>query len=148
MSLSQPHTPPRAKLVEHKAWVAITPAEDVPGEWVARCLDLNVVTQGRSLSHALEMIVDAVNIGVEEDCNADLNPFDRSAPAEQWDEFWQNMRRAELTTLDDLTTLAEAGEMPWMATQLTIRLIAEEIPARSVQKVEQAAMAQHARSAA
>lgn len=35
-------------------------AKDVPGEWVAYALNLDVVTQGRSIPHALHMLSEAV----------------------------------------------------------------------------------------
>jgi predicted RNase H-like HicB family nuclease len=137
--------------VERTAWVVVAPAEDVPGEWLAHCLDLNVMSQGRSLFHALDMIVEAVDLVLEEDFKAGLDPFGRSASPEDWAAFAEHMKHAELTTLDELDELgrpATAGQLQWMATKLAIPLpVANRKPGPTVRKVAQAAV-QHAGAAA
>jgi hypothetical protein len=135
------------KLVDHPVWVVVSPAEDVPGEWLAHCLDLDVMSQGRSLPHALDMMVEAVGLVLDEDCKAGLNPFDRMAPQEHWAEWAEHMRHSELTTQDEILRMAAAGDLSWMATQLTIHVVVEEISGkRSVRKAEQA-LVQHASAA-
>jgi predicted RNase H-like HicB family nuclease len=134
------------KLADHMAWVVVTPADGVPGEWLAHCLDLNVMSQGRSLSHALEMLSEAVGLVLDEDCTAHQNPFDRKAPQEDWDAFAEHMRTAELTSLEQLIPQADAGDLKWMATQLVIHLVFEQQP-RTVGTVSQA-LVQHASAAA
>jgi hypothetical protein len=135
------------KLVDRPAWVVVIPAEGVPGEWLAHCLDLNVMSQGTSLSHALDMVREAVGLVLDEDCAAGVDPFDRVAPGEDWAEFNEHMRHAEMTTLDELVRLPDAGDLAWMATQLVIHLVVEEVPRPSVRAVP-GAMVQHASTAA
>jgi predicted RNase H-like HicB family nuclease len=87
---------------QQTAWVVISPAGDVPGEWLAHCLDLNIMSQGRSLAHALDMMIEAIDLVAAEDHAAGLDPRERTAPKEQWDEFAEHMRSAEMTTLADV----------------------------------------------
>jgi predicted RNase H-like HicB family nuclease len=58
--------------------VLIAPADDVPGQWVGHCLDLDIVSAGTSPEHALEMATEAVNECVADDVAHGRNPFDRS----------------------------------------------------------------------
>lgn len=69
-------------------WVIAKPAEDVPGEWVAHCLEVDVVSQGSSLNHAFEMVAEAVAMVVTEDIATGKQPTDRRAPEEFWGELW------------------------------------------------------------
>lgn len=69
-------------------WVIAKPAEDVPGEWVAHCLEVDVVSQGRSLNHSFAMVAEAVAMVVTEDLAAGRQPTDRRAPEEFWRELW------------------------------------------------------------
>ena len=66
--------------------VVLKPATDVPGMWVAHCLDVDVVTTGRTADHALEMIREAVSMVVADDSGEGLDPLSRRAPQEFWDE--------------------------------------------------------------
>jgi hypothetical protein len=54
-------------LEKFPAWVLIRPAGDVANQWVAHCLQYDVVTQGTSPAHALDMIFEAVAIVLIED---------------------------------------------------------------------------------
>lgn len=66
-------------------WALIQPAETIPGEWVAHCLHLDVVSQGRSIEHALDMLREALEMIVSDDIAQGLDPLDRhKAPDEDW----------------------------------------------------------------
>lgn len=66
-------------------WVVATKAEDVPDEWVAHCLDLDIISQGSTLDEALEAVSEAILMAVAEDLANDDDPLDRSqAPDECW----------------------------------------------------------------
>lgn len=68
--------------------VLVTPATDQPGAWVAHCLNLDVVSQGDSIEHALEMVREAVVMAVNDDLEAGLDPLERApAPDEYWGVF-------------------------------------------------------------
>lgn len=66
--------------------ILVTPAESLPGQWVAHCLNIDLVTQGNSIDHAFEMAREAVTMVVEDDLRNSLDPLERpSAPAECWE---------------------------------------------------------------
>lgn len=68
--------------------VLIRSAPDVDGEWIAHCLNWDVVTQGRSPSHAVEMICEALVMAIEDDLRAGLDPHERrEADQAEWDSF-------------------------------------------------------------
>ena len=87
---------------ECEPWVLVTPAEDLPGAWIAHVLLLDVVTQGDSIEDALAMSLDAVRLVVESDVASGLSPFDRRrAPPERW------ARRERVLNGPDRKPLAE-----------------------------------------
>ena len=53
---------PIVRVAEALFTVLVTPAKDVPGQWVAHCLQLDVVTQGDSISHAFGTVFDNPNL--------------------------------------------------------------------------------------
>lgn len=58
----------------------VTRTTDVPGAWVAECVPLGVVTQGDSLQNAIEMLVEAVDLVVEDDLSRGLDPLRARKP--------------------------------------------------------------------
>src|SRR5258706_5776124 len=89
-------------------WVLMQPASNVPGEWLAHCLDFDVMSQGNSPSHALEMIFEAINITVEEDLRARRDPFARRAPDEEWKTLWSIVNSGRRTPVEELLKNATA----------------------------------------
>ena len=74
----------------HIVSILVTRAEDLPGVWVSHCLNLDIVSQGDSIHEALDAIVEAVLMVLNDDESEGLDPFDRDrAP----DECWQQMGR-------------------------------------------------------
>jgi predicted RNase H-like HicB family nuclease len=68
--------------------ILIREAEDLPGCWVAHCLDWDVVTQGESPLAAAESIAEALALVAQTDIADGLDPDERrSAPAEAWAAF-------------------------------------------------------------
>lgn len=112
----------------HHLWVLFRPSTDVAGDWVAHCLDLDVVTQGRSLRHAVEMVLEAVVLTVEADVAAKLDPFRRGARTPQ-------ENRAELEhllhggSLDPLETIEATEGVSLVALPLELYMMADAKPA-------------------
>ncbi|MFO0586766.1 MAG: hypothetical protein U0441_04475 [Polyangiaceae bacterium] len=80
----------------YNLWFFVKRAEDVPGQWVAHCLDMDVVTQGSSISHALHMLVEAVAMSIVHDQQHGKDPFaGRRAPEEYWEELYSLQERGE-----------------------------------------------------
>jgi len=46
--------------VEFPLLVVIYPASDIKGQWIAHCLETDVVTQGDSTDHAFEMMAETL----------------------------------------------------------------------------------------
>jgi len=83
--------------------VLVTPAHDLPGQWVAHCLNIDLVSQGDSISHAMMMAREAILEVVADDFAQGLDPLDRApAEAEYWDMVSKVMREARpLTSIPD-----------------------------------------------
>jgi predicted RNase H-like HicB family nuclease len=78
----------------YKVSVLVTEAEDVSGGWVARCLDLDLISQGSSLDDALDAIREAIVMVLQDDLAHGLNPEDRPrAPDRDWEIFSQTIER-------------------------------------------------------
>jgi predicted RNase H-like HicB family nuclease len=76
-------------------WIVVRPADDVPGQWVGHCLDIDVVTQGNSAQHAFEMLAEAIAIVAEEDLSTGRDPRDRRrAPGAEWDALFEVVQAA------------------------------------------------------
>jgi len=96
-------------MIAHKTYslrVIAKPLEDVPGEWFVHCLDLDLMSQGTSLQHAFRMLYEAALIAVGSDLLAGLDPLDRRAP----DEFWEE--RQKLLESGRPISLKEAESLP------------------------------------
>ena len=65
--------------------VLVTPSE-IDGVWVSHCLDLDIVSQGDSVEHAMKMLLEAVGMLVMDDLAHGLDPMERpSADSEYWE---------------------------------------------------------------
>jgi len=74
-----------SKLAEINLAVLVTPSSSIPGQWVAHCLNLNIVTQGDSIQHAIMMSREAVAQVVADDLLHGLDPLEREpADPECW----------------------------------------------------------------
>lgn len=65
-------------------WFIFEPSQDLPGKWVAHCLDLDVVTYGNSIVDARRMVLEACKIVIEEDEKFSKDSSLRSAPNNHW----------------------------------------------------------------
>lgn len=75
---------PKSGTVATTMWVLVTRSE-VEEQWIAHCLNIDVVTTGDSIGHAFEMAREAVMMAVEDDLQHDRDPLGRSpAPSECW----------------------------------------------------------------
>ncbi|WP_242335325.1 hypothetical protein [Anaeromyxobacter sp. SG66] len=103
-------------------WIVVRPAADVPGQWVAHCLDLDVVTYGNSLRHALDMVHEAARNTILDDLNSNQDPMDRRAPRECWDEMFKKlMPRAKRVEARDLVERNE--RYAFVIAQLTLSFV-------------------------
>jgi predicted RNase H-like HicB family nuclease len=77
---------PTERVLEYRFNAFLVPSEEVVGEWVAHCLELDLVTQGTDRENALQMIVEAIClVALHSQEEGLFPPFElRTAPAEAW----------------------------------------------------------------
>jgi len=99
---------------EYNFWFVFQRAEDVPGEWVGHCLELDVVSQGTSLKHAAAMLGEACFMTVCDDLMASRDPLERRAPEEYWKALYhivENGEKVQFAALDDMKVGAAACQV-------------------------------------
>lgn len=102
------------------AWLVLRRADDVPGQWTAHCLDFDVVTQGNSMLHAIEMAYDAVGIVLSDDQVHSRDPYSRRAPQRFWDDFYEKFS-SSVPVKGDLRQLNE-GDVDTLLGQISIHV--------------------------
>lgn len=118
-------------------WVIARPAPDVPGQWIAHCLDFDVVSQGDTLDHALRMVHEAAVMVALDDLNKGRDPLARRAPADLFGELYGLFERGQKLSFQELQA-AEAGKrIVAFATQFELRFerVDHEAVARSMRPV-------------
>jgi len=96
--------------------VVLWPADDVPGQWLAHCLELDVVSQGNSLSHALDMLKEAVGQVLVSDLQKKVDPMRRRAPQEDWDRMWGLLKGSNARPLAEVAS----GHLPFVVIESTV----------------------------
>ena len=67
--------------------VFVIPAPDLPDQWVAHCIELDLVTQGNTAAHASAMLLEAIALVAEE---RGFPPFEfRTTPPEEARAYWR-----------------------------------------------------------
>lgn len=61
------------------ATFVIYPDDDLPKTWIGHCPEVNVVTQGHSPEHALEVLQEAVTMVIYDDVARGADPTERRA---------------------------------------------------------------------
>ena len=64
--------------------LTISQSLDVEGVFVAHVLDFDIVTQGVSVWHAIEMAIEATEMVLTDDVENGRNSQERRAPEEFW----------------------------------------------------------------
>lgn len=104
----------------YNAWVVVRPAADVADQWVAHVLDFDVVTQGNSVEHALQMSVEATSMVVVGDLLEDEDPTLRRAPAECWQQLWDMVHNGKPFVATQLPELLKRGDVHSLAMQMVM----------------------------
>lgn len=89
----------------------IEPATDIPGQWVAHCLSLDVVTQGDTVGNALLMLQEAVIICVVHYKAMKRDPLTSrtSTPETDWKRYTRAVAKGEQRDAEDAETVCVAG---------------------------------------
>ncbi len=74
-------------------WVVLQPCKDIPGEWLAHCLNYDLYSQGHSLRHAVAMLIEALGLVLVEELKEGRMLEERRAPAQYWDEMFEVLRQ-------------------------------------------------------
>jgi hypothetical protein len=90
------------ELHRYRVSVTVESAPDVPGKWVAHCLDFNTLSQADDPETAMRLALDAACEVVEEDLRTGANPTDRRADDDDWAIFEDVATRGQtFETLQD-----------------------------------------------
>lgn len=86
--------------------VLVTRAEDLPGEWIAHCLTLDIVAQGDSIRTAVRAVAESLMAAVKWDVEEGIDPFEARdcAPGEYWKRLGAYQQRAAVpldSTIDE-----------------------------------------------
>jgi len=90
----------------YTCWAIIEPADDVPDTWTAHCLEFDVVSVGNSAEHAVDMVVEAAAIVIEEALNDGRDPI-CPAPRECWEMLERIQTYGKDGTIQDAVELAK-----------------------------------------
>ncbi|HEY6056243.1 MAG TPA: hypothetical protein VIU86_20095 [Gaiellaceae bacterium] len=87
----------------------VYPAPDVPGQWVGHCLELDILSAGNSLEHAILMTEEAVQLCIADDVAHGLDPFARRPAPEEYFEQWRQDGARRTLVLDVPEALRPEG---------------------------------------
>ncbi len=68
-------------------WAVVKPSKAIPGEWIAHSLEFDVVSQGSSPQHALDMMAEATFMVLTHDLENKLKVSRRRAPEKFFEEL-------------------------------------------------------------
>lgn len=108
-------------------WMVVRPAPDVPGQWLAHCLEFDVVSQGDSVEQALRMGLEASVMVALEDLNSGRNPLERRAPENFFGELYGLFERSEKRSIAEIRACAAEGRLVCFATQFELPFYREAI---------------------
>jgi predicted RNase H-like HicB family nuclease len=108
-------------LVVRQFSVLVQAARDVAGQWLAHCLNWDVVTQGDSPNHAIAMMCEALDLVIEADEDDDFDSSTRpAAPIELWREFSSIQNNGTRISPADANRLAAAPNLSYAITMLRV----------------------------
>ena len=108
------------KLHHRHVWILAYPAEDVPGEWIAHCLDVDVVMQGPTVDAALQSAIDGALFVMKSDLSRGEDPFARRAPESDWSDLLRVTSEGERFASDRISE--KAPDMKKLAVQCDVFL--------------------------
>ena len=84
----------------YSVWVIARPSKDVEGQWVAHCVEFDVVSQGDSLDHAIRMVLEATSMVVLDDLQKHRDPRQRRAPEDHFETLSRVISSGQKVPLD------------------------------------------------
>lgn len=111
------------KTLVFASWIFVEPAEDIPGLWVAHCLDFDVISQGDNPAHAIESVTEAVAMTLLDDLHHDLDPNERRAPAEFWDQLAHVLKHGNQVKISEVVDKVGKAKIATQVTLVVERLV-------------------------
>lgn len=104
-------------------WVYFERDPSLEGIWVAHVLELDLVTQGGSLSEAFELALDAATTLLADVISRDPTQLPelfakRRAPQDEWDKLWALFQRAAMQPISNI--MRSETEYSAMGTQIKV----------------------------
>lgn len=87
---------------EYDLWFLVTPAPDIPGEWVGHCLTVDVVSQGTSVKRAFEMAAEAATLTIVGDILRGDDFTKRRAPEKDWKRMYEVVNNGERVRMKEV----------------------------------------------
>jgi len=105
-------------------WVMIERSEDGDGSWIGHCLEFDIVSQGDSAHHALDMIHEATAMMLLDDLNDGVEPdaIRSRAPTELWQSLFTMMKMGERIPLAQIRN-GERSDVKKFATQIVLPFV-------------------------
>ncbi len=101
--------------------ILIRQAPDIAGQWLAHCLNWDVLSHGSSPREAAAAIAEVLVVTIEEDLRLGLDPSDRrQAPAAYWKPFLNAMEHGSPLSTERLDRLSDG---PGTLIAATLRLV-------------------------
>jgi predicted RNase H-like HicB family nuclease len=118
----------------YNLFITLQRSDEMPGKWVAHCLDVDVVSYGESLKDAIDMIKEAVEMVFVEDFSSGREPLERRAPKVLWDEMWKNLLPHTVTLPMEDVLKKPDSEIRYAVFQPTLTLHLRPAAARRISK--------------
>lgn len=130
------------RIFERNFWLLVKPADDVPGQWVGHCLELDILSVGESLREAIRMTSEAMCESIVDDIGQGRSPLERRpAPPEYTTELNRVLSEGQQLQLAQLA----GNERGTVALQIHFHLeqLEAEEPTRALVAGEQVAPQYH-----
>jgi hypothetical protein len=95
----------------HSLWFIAKPSDEIGGVWQAHCLDMDIVEQGSSMEEAIEAAATSAAITIEEDLQAQEDPYRRRAPEEFWDELDRICLDGQAATVEEIFEMSTSANV-------------------------------------
>lgn len=112
----------------YNVWIVAQPSKQVDGEWVAHCLDFDIVSQGKSFEHAITMVLEATSMVVFEDLVVGHDPSDRRAPESYFQSLSKVISNGTKVPLKDALAKPKSGCVYAVTFHLKVERVAVAAP--------------------
>jgi predicted RNase H-like HicB family nuclease len=107
-----------------ETWIHVSPAEDVPGQWVAHCIANDVISMGNDVEQAIAMVMEACAFTIVDDLEHDRDPLKRGelTPQECREKVTDLIERGIPLTREQMLDGVAKGSVKNFALQASLRI--------------------------